>query len=172
MVDKDPNTAPVPADATILRPRPGAGRRPAPATAPIVAMPVSSIHSPASQVPQLEPPHPVDVLSSVSLLLEHLRTNPARYIDLIEVLGVCLAFGFQGKYRLEERGHAKLGELQREVANLIRDYRPPRYDGLSPRWRGAQRTRKTMLRFAPWWIVAGLVVLVAGFVWFHTRRSY
>ena len=98
-------------------------------------MPVSAVHSPASQALQVEPPHPVDVLSSVSLLLEHVRTNPARYIDLIELLGVCLAFGFQGKYRLEERGHAKLGELQREVANLIRDYRPPLYDGLSPRWR-------------------------------------
>jgi hypothetical protein len=174
MVDKDPNTAAAPADATILRPRPGAGRRPAPATAPIVAMPVSAIHSPASQVPQLEPPHPVDVLSSVSLLLEHVRTNPARYIDLIELLGVCLASGFQGKYRLEERSHAKLGELQREVANLIRDYRPPRYDGLSPHWRGAQQTRNPMLRFVPWWIVAvcALVVLVVGFVWFHTQRSY
>jgi type VI secretion system protein ImpK len=107
-------------------------------------------------------------------ILEHVRTNPARYINLIELLGVCLAFGFQGKYRLEERGHAKLGELQRELANLIRDYRPPRYDGLSPRSRGAQQTRNPMLRFVPWWIVAacGLVVLVVGFVWFHTHRSY
>src|SRR4051794_36929892 len=105
MVDKDPNTAHAPADATILRPRPGAGRRPAPATAPIVAMPVSAIHSPASQALQIEPSHPVDVLSSVSLLLEHVRTNPARYIDLIELLGVCLACEFQGKYRFDERGH-------------------------------------------------------------------
>jgi type VI secretion system protein ImpK len=107
-------------------------------------------------------------------ILEHVRTNPARYINLIELLGVCLAFGFQGKYRLEERGRAKLEELQRELANLIRDYRPPRYDGLSPRWRGAQQTRNPMLRFVPWWIVAacGLIVLVVGFVWFHMQRSY
>jgi len=137
-------------------------------------MPVPAIHSPASQAQQIEPSHPVDVLSSVSLLLEHVRTNPARYIDLIELLGACLAFGFQGKYRFEERSHAKLGELQREVANLIRDYRPPRSDGLSPRWRGAQRTRKTMLRFVPWWIVAvcSLIALVVGFVWFHAQPSY
>ncbi len=275
MVDMDPDTAPAPADATILRPRPGAGRRP-------VAMPVSAIRGPASELPQIESfhsaahearadpvalndllisgrnailragaplltlaarlrttAHQADVAalrgeatremqmlrqclsaasvpeedsnvasyvvctfvdatvlstpwgaqsgwSSQSLLmafhqetaggekffqvLEHVRTNPARYIDLIELLGVCLAFGFEGKYRLDERGHAKLGELQREVFNLIRDYRPHRYDGLSPRWLGLRQIRNRLLRFVPWWIVAVcvLVVLVIGFVWFHT----
>jgi type VI secretion system protein ImpK len=269
---------------TILRPRPGEGRRPAPATEPIMAVPVSG--NPASQAPPIEPiqsaaheagANPValnDLLisgrnvilqagaplltlaaglknttrqtdvaalrreatqqmqmfrqrlsaasvpeedsnmasyvvctfvdatvlntawgaqsgwSSQSLLtafhqetagdakffqiLEHVRTNPARYIDLIELLAVCLAFGFEGKYRLDERGHAKLGELRREVFNLIRDYRPHRYDELPPRWRGAQQTRNPLLRFVPWWIVAacGLVALVVGFVWFHTQRSY
>jgi len=120
------------------------------------------------------PPHPVDVLSSVSLLLEHVRTNPARYIDLIELLGVCLSFGFEGKYRLDERGHAKLGELQREVFNLIRDYKPRRDDELSPRWHSPQQTRNPMLRFVPWWIVAvcSLIALVVGFVWFHAQPSY
>jgi type VI secretion system protein ImpK len=281
MADIDPNTAPAPADATILRPRPGAGRRPAPAVASIVAMPVSVIRGPASEAPRIESfqsaahearaspvalndflisgrnailqagaplltlavrlqttAHKADVAtlrreatremqmfrqrlsaasvpeedsnvasyvvctfvdatvldapwgaqsgwSSQSLLmafhqetvggekffqiLEHVRTNPARYIDLIELLGVCLAFGFEGKYRLDERGHAKLRELQREVFNLIRDYRPRRYDGLSPRWRGL-RTRNPLLRFVPGWIVAAcvLVVLLVGFVWFHT----
>ena len=104
-------------------------------------------------------------------ILERLRADPARYIDLIELLYMCLALGFEGKYRLDERGHAKLAELQHEVYRQIRELRGLREQELSPRWHGVQDTRNPLLRFVPWWMAAaaGLVVLVIGFVWFQAR---
>ncbi|HUI63033.1 MAG TPA: type IVB secretion system protein IcmH/DotU, partial [Steroidobacteraceae bacterium] len=45
-------------------------------------------------------------------ILERLRADPGRYIDLIELAYVCLALGYEGKYRHDPSGQVRLAELQ------------------------------------------------------------
>ena len=37
-------------------------------------------------------------------ILDRVSADPSRYLSLLELLYVCLALGFEGKYRLDERG--------------------------------------------------------------------
>jgi type VI secretion system protein ImpK len=95
-------------------------------------------------------------------ILEHLRQQPTVYIELLELIYLCLALGFQGKYRVEERGQSK---LESEQDNLYRSIRSTRGDferDLSLHWRGLTDRRNALVRYVPLWAlgaVLGVVVL-------------
>lgn len=104
-------------------------------------------------------------------ILERLRGNPSRYIDLIEVGFVCLALGYEGKYRQDPSGQARLGELQHDLYRLIREQRQIRDEELSPHWKGIENRRNPIVRYVPWWMVAavGLMILTGAFIFLHER---
>ena len=60
-------------------------------------------------------------------MLDRISQDPARYIDLMELQYLCLAFGFAGKYQVQERGHEQLAEIQQDLYRKIRSHRgaPP-----------------------------------------------
>ena len=103
-------------------------------------------------------------------IVERVRVDPARYIGLIELLYVCLALGYEGKYRHDPQGAAKLSQLQRELFELIRARRSLQSD-LSPHWKGVEDRRNPVMRYVPWWVIAagGAAVLTIAFVVFRTR---
>ena len=105
-------------------------------------------------------------------ILERLRGNPSRYIDLIELVYVCLALGYEGKYRHDPSGQGRLAELQHDLYGLIRQQRQVRGDEeLSPHWKGVEDRRNPIVRYVPWWMVAaaGLVILTGTFVTLHAK---
>lgn len=104
-------------------------------------------------------------------ILERVRTDPPRYAALIELLYVCLALGYEGKYRHDPQGAAKLSQLQRELFELIRARRPVQGEDLSPHWKGVEDRRNPVMRYVPWWVIAAgsAAVLTIAFVVFHTR---
>ena len=104
-------------------------------------------------------------------ILERLRGNPSRYIDLIELVYVCLALGYEGKYRLDPSGQGRLAELQHDLYRLIREQRQVRDEELSPHWKGVEDRRNPIIRYVPWWIIAamGLAILTGTFVTLHTK---
>src|SRR5688572_19265061 len=106
-------------------------------------------------------------------ILERLSAQPQRYIDLIELQYVCLALGYEGKYRIDEQGRGRLDELRRNLYRTIRDMRGLRDAELSAHWRGVEDRRNPVLRYAPWWIVAaaGLAILVIAFVVYSVRLN-
>ncbi|MGH8137948.1 MAG: type IVB secretion system protein IcmH/DotU [Steroidobacteraceae bacterium] len=106
-------------------------------------------------------------------ILERLRTDPSRYIDLIELVYVCLALGYEGKYRHDPSGQARLGQLQHDLYRLIREQRQMRDEDLSPHWKGVEDRRNPIIRYVPWWIVAaaGLAILTGSFVFFHAKLA-
>ena len=55
-------------------------------------------------------------------VLDALMASPEQHIDLLELLYLCIAFGFAGKYSDQVRGdgHARLAEIEQEVYQLIR----------------------------------------------------
>jgi len=106
-------------------------------------------------------------------ILERLRPNPSRYIDLIELGYICLALGYEGKYRHDPTGAARLIQLQQELFRLIRDHRQIRDEGLAAHWQGVEDRRNRLIRYVPWWVVAAvsLTILTGTFIVLHTRLS-
>ena len=104
-------------------------------------------------------------------ILERVRVDPARYIGLIELLYVCLGLGYEGKYRHDSQGAAKLSQLQRDLFELIRGRRTLQGEDLSPHWRGVEDRRNPVMRYVPWWVIAAgsAAVLTIAFVVFRTR---
>src|SRR5262249_22488344 len=96
-------------------------------------------------------------------ILEQMCKTPDRYLDLIELQFVCLALGFQGKYRGAADGRTTLQALQDRVYRLIRDKRPGIGATLALHWKGLAEPKARAWRVVPWWVMAaGAAVIVAG----------
>lgn len=88
-------------------------------------------------------------------ILERIMMEPAKNIALLELYSVCLALGFEGRYRIMEMGRSQLDSLRDELFRTIRTYRGEYERELSPHWRGLS-TRMSRLRHFPLWVVAAL----------------
>ena len=104
-------------------------------------------------------------------MVDRVSKDPARYIDLMELLYLCLAFGFAGKYQVSERGSTRLGDVQQDLYRKIRDQRGAPSRELSLHWKGVEDRRHRLIRYVPWWVVgaAALAVLVATFITYYSR---
>lgn len=99
-------------------------------------------------------------------ILEQLCKNPDRYLDLIELQYVCLALGFQGKYRGTADGPMAVQSLQDRLYRLIRDKRPGIGALLAAHWKGLAEPRTAAWRVLPWWVVvtAAAAVLIGSLI--------
>lgn len=96
-------------------------------------------------------------------VVDRASTDPARYIDLLELAYICLALGFAGKYRVDERGPAKLADVQHALYQRIANTRGSPERELSPHWKGAEDRRNPIVRYVPLWVVAaGCAFLLIG----------
>jgi len=106
-------------------------------------------------------------------ILDRVSGDVQRYLSLLELLYVCLALGFEGKYRLDERGAAKLSEKRSDLYRRIQGVRGANESELSPHWHGVEDRRNAVLRFVPLWIVAAASVaaLIGIYVYFSSALS-
>ncbi|MCC8536847.1 type VI secretion system protein TssL, long form [Xanthomonas axonopodis pv. poinsettiicola] len=106
-------------------------------------------------------------------LLDRLSRDPARHLDLLELVYLALALGFGGRYRVEQGGHARLADRQAELSQLIQRQRLPVPAELSPNWQGAQAPLLRGTAATPLWIasLASLCILLLAFVWLHARLN-
>jgi len=89
-------------------------------------------------------------------LLERLIQEPARNLHLLELMYLCLSLGFEGKFRVQDRGRATLDGIQDNLYQTIRLHRGEIEHSLSPRWRGVQDKRTRLARYVPLWVVAAV----------------
>jgi type VI secretion system protein ImpK len=103
-------------------------------------------------------------------LLSRLAEEPAKNRDLLELLYVCLALGFEGRYRVAQDGRAQLQALRERLALMLRNTAGEYERDLSPHWQAAPGKARSALGGLPWWVGAALAGLVAtaaylGFSW-------
>ena len=109
-------------------------------------------------------------------LLARLAENPQANIDLLELLYVCLEFGFEGRYRVTEGGQRRLEAIRQRLLMIIRKQRGEYERDLSPNWRGVSAANQRRLGWMPLWAVGAvsallLVVIYVGFEWRPSRTS-
>ena len=103
-------------------------------------------------------------------LLDHLSKEPIKYLPLLELMYLCLALGFEGKYRVQTRGMLELEGIRDGLYRQIRQLRGDVPRELSPHWQGLNDQRRNLVRIVPAWMVvlftvACLVVMYSGFAW-------
>jgi type VI secretion system protein ImpK len=94
------------------------------------------------------------------LLLNKMSKEPAANIDLLELFHVCLALGFEGRFRVQDNGRAQLDLVRERLAKLIRKQRGDYERDLSGHWHGEQRRAQRFDGLMPLWI-AGAVASLA-----------
>jgi type VI secretion system protein ImpK len=92
--------------------------------------------------------------------LEKLLTYPAGNLHLLELMYLCLAMGFEGKYRIRDGGRAQLEQIREHLYQTIRAQRQEPEPELSPHWRGVTAQRDPLLHQLPLWVFAGLAGLL------------
>ncbi|WP_017737006.1 type IVB secretion system protein IcmH/DotU [Pseudomonas sp. CBZ-4] len=100
-------------------------------------------------------------------LLERLSRDPIKHVAMLELMYLCLAIGFEGKYRVVERGVVQLEAVRDGLYRQIRHVRgdpPPSLPAPALR----RRNRRMRLLSTPWLAVCVLACLLAmytGFAW-------
>lgn len=89
----------------------------------------------------------------VFLILDRLLQTPAQYIDILELIYLCLAQGFSGKYQIDPRGHLQLEQIKENLYRAIEMQRGSFERELSPRWKGVEQSSKKVSEFVPLWVV-------------------
>jgi type VI secretion system protein ImpK len=106
------------------------------------------------------------------VILDRLAQDMVRHIDLVEMMYLCLALGFGGKYLVEPGGMARLADRREDVYRRIMAYRAAPAAALSPRWQGVDRPLKPRPGVPVW--MAGLAaccLLIGVWVFLHTRLN-
>jgi type VI secretion system protein ImpK len=99
------------------------------------------------------------------------------YIQLLEMVYVCICLGFRGKYAAQQEGDLQLERIQRETYQVIREYRGDIENlPLSPSWQSDYTGKKTLRQYQSIWIALGLslavlVVTYAGLSYFLSKSS-
>lgn len=84
--------------------------------------------------------------------LKDLGQNPSKHLHLLELKYVCLALGFQGRYRIVASGKDKLVQIRGWLGDLIRKQRGATEALLSPHWKGVETQKKPLIKVIPLWV--------------------
>lgn len=111
------------------------------------------------------------------LILDRMRQSPAENIDIIELFYIFLSLGFEGKYRLINRGRDAIDQIKEELIAIIRRYRGDYERGLSPSWHGLGNMRNPLTEYVPLWVVMVLALTILFFsytgfrYWLHDSAT-
>ena len=107
------------------------------------------------------------VFQLMSKLAENIPANR----NLLELLYVCLAFGFEGRYRVLDNGRAQLDSVRQRLAQLLRQGRPEPDKALSIRWKGEQAQATRLGDGIPLWVIAAFTGLLLLGIYIGFRFS-
>lgn len=102
-------------------------------------------------------------------LLAKLAQDPARHLDLLELLYSVMALGFEGRYRVIDNGRAQLDGVRARLAEIIRKHRPAYEPQLALHWRGAGAAAGGVRDTVPLWVIGSGLLLLLALVWLGLR---
>ncbi len=90
-------------------------------------------------------------------ILERLQTNSAVNINLLELISICLALGFQGQYRVVNNGLSQLENIRSQLHQQIAMTRGQYEHQLSPHGQSPVRdARLVVKRGVPLWVIGAI----------------
>ena len=95
------------------------------------------------------------------LLLSRLSEAPQKNRHLLELFQLCLALGFEGRYRVLPNGRAQLEQLRERLFQMLRQERPQPEQGLSPHWTPAIVSRRPWFTATPFWVFCSFAAAAA-----------
>ena len=90
-------------------------------------------------------------------ILDRMMAYPAENTDFLEFMYILLSLGFEGKYRVIDRGRDLIEQLRDELFATIRHQRGEYERSLSPSWHGLGKSRKSLASYIPLWVVASIL---------------
>ncbi len=104
-----------------------------------------------------------EVVSGDRLLeiAEALEARPNRSPNLLELVYLCISFGFEGRLRLEAQGASRLFQMRERLYAAIRQVRGPFERGLSPHWRGMDARYRPIAADIPAWVFCSALAVLA-----------
>ncbi len=105
----------------------------------------------------------------VFLLMSKLAENVEGNRNLLELIYVALAFGFEGRYRLLPNGRSQLDSVRERLSQMLAQSRGGYEKELSPHWRGADATRTRLRDGLPVWVAGAVAALVLMVVFMGFR---
>ena len=98
-------------------------------------------------------------------LLGRLAENVQANRNLLELLYVVLAFGFEGRYRVIDGGRAQLDSVRERLFQMLQQQAPKTDPELSPRWAGVARKPSRLVDGVPQWVIGSVLLLLLTVVW-------
>lgn len=102
-------------------------------------------------------------------LLERLSRDPVKHLAMLELIYLCLSMGFEGKYRVTERGVLQLEAVRDALYRQIRHVRgdPQPVSALPPRVERVRRSRLHALSASGVGVfcLVCLLAIYSGFAW-------
>jgi type VI secretion system protein ImpK len=99
------------------------------------------------------------VFQLMSKLAENVEANR----NLLELLYVAMAFGFEGRYRVIDNGRAQLDSVRQRLNQMLTQGKQADKE-LSPRWQGNPDTGARISEGLPLWVLASIAALLLGLV--------
>ncbi len=94
------------------------------------------------------------------LILQRMQENPSQHLDLLELYYLCLSLGFEGKYKLEQRGHEQLDQIREGLYQTIENHRGHMEQDLSAQWQGCGQKKSSMMDYIPMWVIASIMLAI------------
>lgn len=93
-------------------------------------------------------------------ILNQLHKNPGRSADVLELMYICLALGFEGRLRVTGRGTSEHSRVREGVYRTLRDRHGDFERELSPHWRGLAAAHRPLTSYIPAWVIAVVTAAV------------
>ena len=92
-------------------------------------------------------------------ILARAEQAPAANASLLKLMYLCLSLGFEGQYRIANRGAAHHEQTRETLYARLRNLRVPPSSGLSPHWAGINAPHQTRTQVPVWVVAAGFAVI-------------
>lgn len=104
---------------------------------------------------------------SFFLLLNHCSQDPSKYLDLLELLYLCMSLGYEGEYRHMERGYILLAEIRDNLYHTIQRHRINAHKQLERQSQIAIVKEKILPRLLTRSLVITLLItsMISGFIY-------